>query len=71
MTGNDTEIRIIRLEETVAYQSATIEDLSRQLTEHWKLIERLRHEMRQLTDRFEAIEDQSGAPDPNQRPPHW
>lgn len=70
MTGQPDD-RIVRLEETVAHQQATIEDLSRQLTEHWKLIERLRIEMRQLVDLVEAADDASGAPDPNQKPPHW
>lgn len=70
MTGQPDD-RIVRLEETVAHQQATIEDLSRQLTEHWKLIERLRLEMRQLVDLVEAADDPSGAPDPNQKPPHW
>ena len=70
MTGNGDD-RIVRLEETIAHQQATIEDLSRQLTEHWKLIERLRLEMRQLVDLVEASDDPAGAPDPNQKPPHW
>lgn len=70
MTGTDND-RIVRLEETIAHQQATIEDLSRQLTEHWKLIERLRLEMRQLVDLVESADDPPGAPDPNQKPPHW
>ena len=40
------EKRLVRLEELVAHQSTTIEDLSRQLADQWKLTERLRHEFK-------------------------
>lgn len=71
MSAGAEEDRIVRLEETVAHQQATIEEMSRLLTEHWKLIERLGHELRQLSERFEAVEDQAGAPEASQKPPHW
>jgi len=70
-TSNDTETRLVRLEELVAHQQAAIEDLSRQLTEGWKQSEKLRKELARLTDRFDELEDGADAPPANQPPPHW
>lgn len=65
------EARLVRLEELVAHQQATIEELSRQLTESWKQSEKLRGELARLIDRFQDMEDMTDAPPANQRPPHW
>lgn len=60
----------MRLEETLAHQGAAIEDLSRQLSEQWRLIERLRTEIRGLTEQLEAG-DEGDAPAADRKPPHW
>lgn len=67
----DTEERLVRLEELVAHQQTAIEDLSRQLTESWKASEKLRRELSRLSDRFEDLEDTADAPPADQKPPHW
>ena len=39
---NKTDERITHLEETVAHQAKTIEELSDQLAEQWKVVEQTR-----------------------------
>ncbi|PWW00422.1 SlyX protein [Hoeflea marina] len=63
--------RLVRLEELVAHQSATIEELSRQLADQWKLTERLRHEFNQMTNRFQEVEEAALGSQVPQKPPHW
>lgn len=68
--SEDSE-RITRLEETVAYQAKTIDDLSDQLAEQWKIVEQTRAKLDRLTERFLSLEEQSlGAPAIT-RPPHY
>ena len=65
------EKRLVRLEELVAHQSTTIEDLSRQLADQWKLTERLRHEFSKLTNRFQNVQEAAIGSQQPQKPPHW
>ncbi|MBB4009591.1 SlyX family protein [Allorhizobium taibaishanense] len=67
----DTEDRLIRLEETVAYQAKTIEELSDQLTEQWKVVEQTRAKLDRLTERFLSLEEQSHDAVPITKPPHY
>lgn len=63
--------RLTTLEIRNAEQERTIEDLSGQIAEQWKVIERLQKKLDALTDRFLALEE-TAAPDvPVTRPPHW
>ncbi|WP_457660235.1 SlyX family protein [Sinorhizobium medicae] len=48
----DAEDRITRLEEAVAHQLKTIEELSDQLAEQWKIVEQTRVKLERLTERF-------------------
>ncbi|CAN7147880.1 SlyX family protein [Pararhizobium sp. LjRoot235] len=68
--SEDSE-RITRLEETVAYQAKTIEDLSDQLAEQWKIVEQTRAKLDRLTERFLSLEEQSLDAPVNTRPPHY
>ena len=68
--SKDSE-RITRLEETVAYQTKTIEELSDQLTEQWKIVEQTRAKLDRLTERFLSLEEQSLDAPANTRPPHY
>jgi SlyX protein len=63
--------RIARLEMIVAEQERTIEDLSGQVAEQWTVVEKLRRKLDLLTERFLAVEEQSGSDVPVTRPPHW
>jgi SlyX protein len=67
----DTENRITALEETVAYQAKTIEELSDQLTEQWKVVEQTRAKLDRLTERFLSLEEQGLEAPANTRPPHY
>jgi len=70
-TPNTTvEDRLVRLEEMAAHQSATIEELSRQLADQWRLSERLRADLAQMLDHIDDVTDNVG-PSPNQKPPHY
>lgn len=68
---NHAEDRIIRLEETVAHQAKTIEELSDQLAEQWKVVEQTRAKLDRLTERFLSLEEQSLDAPPITRPPHY
>ncbi|WP_320195832.1 SlyX family protein [Agrobacterium rosae] len=69
--ADDIENRIIALEETVAHQAKTIEELSDQLTEQWKVVEQTRAKLDRLTDRFLNLEEQSLEAPPITKPPHY
>ncbi|HHZ10482.1 MAG TPA: hypothetical protein GX405_17065 [Rhizobiales bacterium] len=63
--------RLTTLEIRAAEQEKTIEELSDQVAEQWKTIERLRKTIDQLTDRFADIEERAGPRHEATRPPHW
>ena len=63
--------RITRLEETVAHQAKTIEELSDQLAEQWKVVEQTRAKLDRLTERFLSLEEQARDAIPVTRPPHY
>ena len=63
--------RIVRLEETVAHQAKTIEELSDQLAEQWKVVEQTRAKLERLTERFLTLEERSLDAPAITRPPHY
>ncbi|MCG5482668.1 MULTISPECIES: SlyX family protein [Sinorhizobium] len=67
----EAEERITRLEETVAHQLKTIEELSDQLAEQWKVVEQTRAKLDRLTERFLSLEEQAQDATPVTRPPHY
>ena len=67
----EAEERITRLEETVAHQLKTIEELSDQLAEQWKVVEQTRAKLDRLTERFLTLEEQAQDATPVTRPPHY
>jgi SlyX protein len=68
---SDEQSRITKLEETVAYQAKTIEELSDQLAEQWKVVEQTRQKLDRLTERFLTLEDQSLDAPAVTKPPHY
>lgn len=66
-----TSERIIQLEETIAHQAKTIEELSDQLSEQWKVVEQVRNKLDRLTERFLSLEEQSLDAPAITRPPHY
>ena len=69
--ADDSTARIIALEETVAHQVKTIEELSDQLAEQWKVVEQTRAKLDRLTERFLNLEGQSLEAPAITRPPHY
>ncbi|MFT4078510.1 SlyX family protein [Rhodomicrobium lacus] len=70
MTG-DRDARLTALEETVAHQARALDEMSDQMARQWRLIDSLKGKLERLTERFQAVEEQTlGAP-PITRPPHY
>jgi SlyX protein len=68
---NPAPDRLTMLEIRIAEQERTIEELSGQIAEQWKVIERMQHKLDTLTERFLALEEQSAPDIPITKPPHW
>lgn len=66
-----SEDRLEKLEMLNAEQEKLIEELSGEIAEQWKAIERLQKKLDTLTERFLALEEQTAPDVPVTRPPHW
>ena len=63
--------RLTVLEIRNAEQEKTIEDLSGEIAEQWKLITALTKKLNALTDRFLELEEQAAPEISVTKPPHW
>jgi SlyX protein len=63
--------RLTTLEIRSAEQDKTIVELSDQVAEQWTTIERMQKKLDSLTQRFLALEEQTGPDVPVTKPPHW
>ena len=63
--------RLTTLEIRAAEQERTIEELSGQIAEQWKTIERIQKKLDALAERFLALEEQTAPDVPVTKPPHW
>ncbi len=63
--------RITELEIRAAEQEKTIEEMSAQIAEQWRQMEAMQRKLDQLTDRFLALEANTGPDVPVTKPPHW
>jgi len=63
--------RLTTLEIRHTEHERTIEELSTEIAEQWKVIERLQKKVETLTERFLALEEQSTPDIPVTKPPHW
>jgi SlyX protein len=70
MTADNTD-RLTRLEMLVTEQEKTVEELSGQVSEQWKVIEGMRRKLDALTDRFLVLEEQTAPDIPVTKPPHY
>jgi SlyX protein len=69
MTMADDPLAI--LEMRAAEQERTIEELSGQIAEQWKVIERMQRKLDVLTTRFLALEEHATPAPEATKPPHW
>ena len=69
MTMADDPLAI--LEMRAAEQERTIEELSGQIAEQWKVIERMQRKLDVLTTRFLALEEHATPAPEATTPPHW
>lgn len=65
------EDRLTALEMRHAEQERVIAELSDQLAEQWKTLDRLQKKLDVLTERFLALEEQATPDVPVTKPPHW
>lgn len=65
------DARIVQLEILAAEQEKTIAELSEQIAEQWKTMERMQRKLDALTTRFLALEEQAAPDVPVTKPPHW
>ncbi len=63
--------RLTALEIRAAEQERTIEELSAQLAEQWRIVERLEKTMKVLAERFLVLEERTAPDTPVTKPPHW
>lgn len=63
--------RLITLEIRSAEQDKTIEELSGQIAEQWRVIAQLTKKLDVLTDRFLTLEEQTAPGHEITKPPHW
>ncbi|MEK1902913.1 MAG: SlyX family protein [Rhizobium sp.] len=68
---SDEAARLTRLEEMLAHQAKTIDELSDQLAEQWKVMEQTRAKLDRLTERFLSLEEQSLEAPAITKPPHY
>ena len=62
---------ITALEIRAAEQERIIEELSGQIAEQWKIIDKLQKKLDALVNRFMTLEEQVQADVPVTKPPHW
>lgn len=70
MTETDAE-RLVALEIASAEQERVIAELSEQIAEQWKTIDRLRRKLDVLGERFVSLEERAAPDVPVTKPPHW
>ena len=63
--------RLTTLEVRSTQQEKTIEELSDQIAEQWKVIDRLQKKLDALTNRFLSLEEQAAPSIEATKPPHW
>lgn len=66
-----SEDRVTQLEILAAEQEKTIAELSDQVAEQWRTIERMQKKLDALTERFLALEERAAPEVPVTKPPHW
>jgi SlyX protein len=63
--------RLTTLEVRAAEQERTIDELSGQIAEQWKVIDRMQKKLDALAERFLTLEEHVQPDIPVSKPPHW
>lgn len=71
VTPDQSAAKIALLEEHIAHQGRTIEELSDQLAEQWRVVEQIRSKLDRLTERFLSLEESSLDAPAITKPPHY
>ena len=72
LKGNGmNEERIVQLEILAAEQEKTIAELSGEIAEQWKVINKLQKKLDALINRFLELEELAAPEIPVTKPPHW
>jgi SlyX protein len=73
MAADERELhdRVTRLEETIAHQNLTIEEMSSEIATQWKTIGQMQTRLERLLEQFRALEDATLEAPPVTRPPHY
>jgi SlyX protein len=66
-----SETRITDLEMLAAHQAQAIDDLSAMVAEQWKVIDAMRKRLDEMSERFQAVEENALGRPENVKPPHW
>lgn len=65
------EDRLIALEERIAHQDQTIEEMSALIASQWREIERLKRQMQLIDDQVAAVEQMARTGKAEPPPPHY
>ncbi|MCY6382990.1 SlyX family protein [Hoeflea prorocentri] len=71
MTNSEHDEQMARLEEHIAHQARTIEELSAEMEKQWSVVDRLERKQEKLIERLLALEERSAEETPVTRPPHY
>jgi SlyX protein len=66
-----SEARITDLEMLAAHQAQALDDLSAMVAEQWKVIDAMRKKLDEMSERFQAVEENALGRPENAKPPHW
>lgn len=65
------EQRLVALEERLAHQDQTIEDLSTMIASQWREIDRLKRQLAMIDDQIAAVEQIARTGKAEPPPPHY
>jgi SlyX protein len=71
MSDENLSDRVMLLEETMAHQSRTIDELSSELSSQWKIVDHMQYRLDRLIEQFRALEDAALEAPAITKPPHF
>lgn len=71
MSKQDSEQRLIALEEQLSFQQRQLEELNQVIVEQHSQMQQLRREFSALTDTVKGLLENGGENLPHEKPPHY